>query len=238
MPFSEQLSASAASVMSRKSTRRKTTRSTAGAAGRSLSRKPRLLLTGFGPFPGAPENPTGPLVKALARRLRQQSVRVSTHVFETTYKAVDRDLPRLLKRVKPDALLMFGLANKARALRVETKARNRIARFPDASFTMPQSRVIAAGSAKGRPIRAPKMALLRAAKSAALPARLSVNAGDYLCNYLYWHALEAASSAGGPRKAAFIHVPLPSKRFTLDRMIESGEAIARVMVSASRRPRR
>src|SRR5262245_52758045 len=96
----------------------------------------RLLIIGFGPFPGAPDNPTGPLVKALAKRLRKDGLRVSTYVFETTYAAVDRELPRLLKRTKPDALLMFGLANNAPGLRVETKARNRIARFPDASFVM------------------------------------------------------------------------------------------------------
>jgi pyroglutamyl-peptidase len=203
-----------------------------------MAARPRLLLTGFGPFPGAPDNPTGPLIKALAPRLRKDGFRVSTHVFETTYKAVDSDLPRLLKRIKPDALLMFGLANKARAFRVETKARNRIARFPDASFAIPKSRVISAESARSLPIRAPKTALLRAAKSGGLPARLSVNAGDYLCNYLYWHALGAAAEDKGtgtsPRTAAFIHVPLPSKRFTLDRLIEAGEAIARVMAAASK----
>src|SRR5262249_29124464 len=116
--------------------------------------RPRLLLTGFGPFPRAPDNPTGSLIKALAPRLRKAGFRVSTHVFETTYAAVDRELPRLIKRVKPDALLMFGLANNARGLRVETKARNRIARFPDASFVMPKSPVIDAGGAKSLPLRA------------------------------------------------------------------------------------
>jgi pyroglutamyl-peptidase len=209
-----------------------------------MAARPRLLLTGFGPFPGAPDNPTGPMIKALAPRLRREGLRVSTHVFETTYKAVDRDLPRLLKRIKPDALLMFGLAGKARALRVETKARNRIARLPDASFAIPKSRIISVESTTSLPIRAPRTALLHAAKSGGLPARLSVNAGDYLCNYLYWHALDAAAkdkgTGPGPGKAAFIHVPLPSKRFTLDRMIESGKAIARVMLAATHpsRPRK
>jgi pyroglutamyl-peptidase len=205
-----------------------------------MAARPRLLLTGFGPFPGAPDNPTGPLIRALAPRLRREGLRVSTHVFETTYKAVDRDLPRLLKRIKPDALLMFGLAGKARALRVETKARNRIARLPDASFAIPKSRKISVEPTTSLPIRAPRTALLHAAKTGGLPARLSVNAGDYLCNYLYWHALIAAAKENGPGKAAFIHVPLPSKRFTLDRMIESGKAIARVMLAASHpsRPRK
>ncbi len=31
-----------------------------------MAEGPRLLITGFGPFPGAPENPTERLVKALA----------------------------------------------------------------------------------------------------------------------------------------------------------------------------
>jgi pyroglutamyl-peptidase len=133
---------------------------------------------------------------------------------------------------------MFGLANKARALRVETKARNRIARLPDASFAIPKSRTIAADDMRSRPIRAPKAALLRAAKSVGLPGRLSVNAGDYLCNYLYWHALTATGKNRGPKKAAFIHVPLPSKRFTLDRMAVSGEAIAQAILAAMRRKTR
>ena len=31
------------------------------------TRRLRILVTGFGPFPGAPKNPTGPLVRALVR---------------------------------------------------------------------------------------------------------------------------------------------------------------------------
>ncbi|MES1149796.1 MAG: pyroglutamyl-peptidase I, partial [Bradyrhizobium guangdongense] len=35
-----------------------------------MSRKLRILLTGFGPFPGAPYNPTQPLVARLSRLRR------------------------------------------------------------------------------------------------------------------------------------------------------------------------
>ena len=56
-----------------------------------------ILLTGFGPFPGAPFNPTGPLVRALARRRHPAlaGVRRVAHVFDTRYDAVDRELPEL-----------------------------------------------------------------------------------------------------------------------------------------------
>lgn len=203
----------------------------------------KLLITGFGPFPGAPVNPTGPLIRALKRKLRSHSgVQVDTHVFRTTYAAVDRDLPRLLAKTKPHALLMFGLANQSRGLRVETQARNRINRYPDASGFIPPSRRIDGSSPKTMPIRAPKAALLHAAKSGALPARLSVNAGDYLCNYVYWRALEAAKHRG-PKRAVFIHVPLvdepekPGSKHTLGNLVVAAEAIAHTLIDAAR-PRR
>ena len=56
-----------------------------------------LLLIGFGPFPGAPFNPSALLVDALARRRRPALADTArtTHVFATTYEAVDPDLPKL-----------------------------------------------------------------------------------------------------------------------------------------------
>ncbi len=48
-----------------------------------------ILVTGFGPFPGAPDNPTAALVKRLATQ-RRTNFRVVGHVFETRYDAVDK----------------------------------------------------------------------------------------------------------------------------------------------------
>lgn len=186
-------------------------------------------------------NPTGPLIRALKRKLQSRAGRqVDTHVFRTTYAAVDRDLPRLLARKKPDALLMFGLATRSRGLRVETQARNRISRHPDASGIMPDRQKIAEGAPRTQPIRGPKATLLRAAKSGTLPARLSVNAGDYLCNYLYWHALESVGCSGGPSRAVFIHVPpldarkVPHAKRTLDNLVVAAAAIAEALIKPRR----
>lgn len=216
---------------------------------RSISRATpniKLLITGFGPFPGAPDNPTGPLIRALKRRLHTNGskAQIDTHIFRTTYAAVDRDLPRLLARKKPHALLMFGLATRSRGLRVETQARNRICRHPDAAGIVPSARRIVEGTPQTIPLRGPKAALLRAAKSGALPARLSFNAGDYLCNYLYWRVLEAAKRPDGPSRAVFIHVPLVEtaknsrSTRTMKNLVVAAEAIADAMVKATARSRR
>src|SRR5713101_7453563 len=64
--------------------------------------------------PGAPLNPTEPLVRELARRRHPGDVRRVAHVCRVNYEAVDRELPALLEREAPDALVMFGLAGRTK----------------------------------------------------------------------------------------------------------------------------
>lgn len=203
-----------------------------------------ILITGFGPFPGAPFNPTEPLVMALARRRHPfANVRRVAHVFHVSYEAVDRELPALLAREKPEILLMFGLAGRTKHVRIETRARNACSRrLPDAGGHVPVSATIAPEAPATLPLRSPGQRLVLAAQAAGVPAALSRDAGRYLCNYLCWRAAEA-SGADAPRLAAFIHVPIvhrghsvQSRRtaLTLDDLIRGGEAIVQAALAAAR----
>ncbi len=195
-----------------------------------------LLLTGFGPFPGAPENPTGPLVKRLAR-LRHPAlagVRIVPHIFETSYAAVDRDLPKLLARYRPDALLMFGLAAQAEGLRVETLARNALKALPDVTGALSPRDFIAAGKAD-RAMPAPVRHLHAAVRGARVPVTLSRDAGGYLCNYLCWRAAAAVGKPRGPRLATFIHVPAIAPGFSLDDFTRAGTRAMIALIAAARR---
>jgi pyroglutamyl-peptidase len=169
-----------------------------------------ILVTGFGPFPGAPFNPTEPLVQKLARMRRPglTEVKILAHIFPTSYAAVDRDLPKLLTKHKPDALLMFGLAPRAKTIRIETRACNAVSLLPDAGGAAHARNAIAACGPAVITLPAPARYLLAAVRSTHVPAVLSRDAGRYLCNYLCWRAVEAANKKGGPPVAAFIHVPL------------------------------
>src|SRR4030088_2208339 len=93
-----------------------------------MSDKLRVLITGFGPFPGAPFNPTQPLVARLVRLRRPAlaAVELIGHIFHVTYATVDRELPELITRHRPQALLMFGLADRTAHVRIETRARNAV----------------------------------------------------------------------------------------------------------------
>jgi pyroglutamyl-peptidase len=134
-------------------------------------------------------------------------VKIAAHIFPTSYAAVDRELPMLIAKHKPDALLMFGLAPRARWLRIETRARNSVALLPDVSGTaLPRHTILPNGPAASA-IPAPAQSLLAAVRTTCVPAALSRDAGRYLCNYLCWRAAEAVNKKNGPRMAVFVHVP-------------------------------
>ena len=206
----------------------------------------RALLIGFGPFPGAPFNPSAVLVKALARRRRPALAETvcTTHVFATTYAAVDHDLPRLFAQ-KPDIILMFGLAGRRRHLCIETQARNAVTvLFPDASGHRPQRGVIVPGGEAVLRGAAPFADLLGAMRGRRIPARLSWDAGRYLCNYAYWRALERAR--GGRPLVQFVHIPpasltpRPRRQNGLSgpsfaALVPAGEALLIALMAASRR---
>jgi pyroglutamyl-peptidase len=214
----------------------------------ALSARPRILITGFGPFPGAPYNPTPALVERLLRLRRPAFAEIERigHVFPVSYRAVDHELPELLARHRPDALLMFGLAARTPYLRIETRARNAVSvLWPDAAHCPILTASIEQGAeAQSFGPLPPK--LLRAARATGIDARASRDAGRYLCNYLGWRAIAATQMPRGPRLAAFVHVPLvprpgavPSHaargRITAEQLVDAGEAILLTLINETRR---
>ena len=207
-----------------------------------------ILVTGFGPFPGAPFNPTGPLVERLARLRRPMlgDVRIVPHIFRTSYAAVDHELPKLIARHKPDALLMFGLAPRAKTLRIETRPRNALTSFPDISGRSLNRRFIVSGGPPALTLPTQARHLFAAARKSRIPVALSRDAGRYLCNYLCWRAAEVTEK-NGPRLAAFVHVPhiartirRPGKRkvLSLHDLSHAASQFLVVIATAARRVKR
>jgi pyroglutamyl-peptidase len=205
----------------------------------------KVVIAGFGPFPGAPSNPSGRLAIALARRRRPAlaGIEIMSHVFATSYAAVDRDLRNLLAH-KPDVILMFGLAGRRRHICIETRARNaRSLIFPDVGGSRPERAAIETGPARELRGNAPFAQLLHAVQRTVLPARLSRDAGAYLCNYAYWRALE--SKQNNNVLVQFVHIPSIAvtprrgafKRRTppLSRLVTAGENLLITLLAARRR---
>src|SRR5258705_5577545 len=212
-----------------------------------VSEKLRILVTGFGPFPGAPYNPTQPLVARLTRLRRPafSDVELSSHIFPVTYKAVDRELPELLTKVRPQALLMFGLASRTTHVRIETRARNAVTLlWPDAAQTRVRKGSIGLGP-DALMFGPHTSRLLRAALGSGIDARPSRDAGAYLCNYLSWRAIEAGGPPHHLPPSAFVYVPLLARdgasrrkgfsRVTLEELVDAGGAMLLGMLELTRR---
>src|SRR3981081_2087520 len=216
-----------------------------------MTDKLRILFAGFGPFPGAPFNPTQPLVARLTRLRRPafDNVELIGHIFHVTYNTVDRQLPELLGKHRPQALLMFGLADRTPHVRSESHARNAVATLcPDADPNRARNGSIV-GGADAMMLGPHTAKLLRAAVGTGIDARASRDAGSYLCNYLSWRAIEAAKGGDGPRLAAFVHVPPLARggasqrmdlahRVTLEQLVDAGEAMLLELVRLTRQAAR
>jgi pyroglutamyl-peptidase len=206
----------------------------------------RVVIAGFGPFPGAPVNPSGVSAQALVRRRRPalSGLHRTATVFATSYAAVDRVLPKLFAE-KPDIVLVFGLAGRRRHVCIETRARNAVSvLFPDASGHRPSQSVIKLGGPQALTGHAPFAQLVGAIRAHKVPARLSRDAGRYLCNYIYWRTLERAPK--GRPLVQFVHIPAVSlnphrkrrggrRLLSLADVIRAGESLLIALAAAARR---
>jgi len=148
----------------------------------------RVLLTGFKPWGTQRRNPSGEVARTLGG-----------HVLPVAYAAAARRLRVLIRAVRPDAILMLGLAPGRQTMALEALALN-IDHSED-----PGSRRWRKPIQKGPlllPTRLPIDALHRALSRARIPVRISHHAGTFICNHVFYVALAASRVPCG-----FVHVP-------------------------------
>jgi pyroglutamyl-peptidase len=172
----------------------------------------RVLVTGFGRFPGTPSNPTERLVRALERTRRPAlaGLDIVAETLPVTWAGSRQALAGYSCEVEPDAILMFGLAGSSWAIRVETRALNIANRLrADAAGRTADKAALSASGPRALRSRADARRVLAAIRATGVKARLSVDAGSYLCNATLWSAL-AETEPGTP--VIFVHVPPPARR--------------------------
>jgi pyroglutamyl-peptidase len=198
---------------------------------------PKLLITGFGPFPGAPTNPTAALVEGLAAASATEfgASALQAAVLPTDFRRAWPALRRLYQDFQPDVVVHFGLSARATAVMVERQAHRRVdPRKPDAA-----GHVVKCGYARrpgpdALPVTVPPAAILAALRRAGLPAEISDDAGDYVCNFILYRSLHAARESG--RAVGFIHLP-PEGRASLSgkRLRDAAAIVLRVAAEEWRR---
>lgn len=173
------------------------------------TRPPRILVTGFSVFPGAPVNPTEALVGILnddppaGERIGD----FRADVLAVEYATIADRLSAIGRVFLPDIAIHFGLARECKGFRLERVARNSHAHArPDQAGGMPDTALICAGP-DTLPSTLPLDLIADRLAYAGLPMQWSDDAGGYLCNTVMTLSLAHACDGMRPAMAGFIHVP-------------------------------
>jgi pyroglutamyl-peptidase len=166
-----------------------------------------ILLTGFGAFPGIPDNATARLVPVLAGAARTAFPDHCVHaeILKTEWADAPARVEQLLAEHRPDLALHFGVARDARGFRIERCARNTCHATVDAMERLPPARHVLAGGADTHAVGIPADAIVRHLKDEGYPAAASDDAGGYLCNAVLYHSLHHGRAHG--TRAGFVHLP-------------------------------
>ncbi len=175
----------------------------------NLNALPAVLLTGFGPFPGVPENATARLVPALAETARAAFKTHTIHheILPTEWSKAPMRIAELLDTLKPVLALHFGVAQDATGFRIECEGHNACLFAADAKGELPSLGNLLADGAMSQTVTVPVEIIVQRLIDLGLPAYSSNDAGRYLCNAILYHSLSAAERSQQGFRAGFVHIP-------------------------------
>lgn len=164
-----------------------------------------VLLTGFAPFAGDLDNPSGDAVRLVAERWTGPEELVA-EVLPVTFDGAPARLRELIAEHRPSVVLAVGLAGGRTAVTPERVAINLAdARIPDNDGAQPRDLPVVADGPAAYFATLPVKAISAAVDADGIPAALSHTAGTFVCNQVMYAALHA--TAGSETRAGFVHVP-------------------------------
>ena len=191
----------------------------------------KVLLTGFEPFGTATSNPSGEIVKQIS------GDNIVTAILPVTYAQSAERLLSLINQHNPDVVLCLGQAEGRTQITPEKVAINLDdARLPDNAGVQRSDVKILDNGPDAYFTTLPIKEMVDAAKAAGVPASVSLSAGAFLCNHVFYVAQN--NFAGTKVRSGFVHVPLMDSQapefpglptMPLDQMVKAVRAMLEVL---------
>ncbi len=167
-----------------------------------------ILVTGFEPFGGETINASWEAAQKLEGWRHGDTV-AAARLLPCAYDSSVKTLISAIETLRPDALLMTGQAARRGVVSVERFARNLDdAKAPDNDGALRRGLRISRAAPDWLETAAPVRLIARAINEAGIPARMSRNAGAFVCNHLYFGALRYLSEKKSAIPAVFVHLPV------------------------------
>jgi len=191
----------------------------------------KVLLTGFEPFGKATLNPSGEIVKQIS------DDNVVTAILPVAYTQSAEALLALIEHHKPDVVICLGQAEGRTHITPEKIAINLDdARLADNEGVTRIDEPILLGGPVVYESTLPIKEFVTAINAAGVPAAVSLSAGAFLCNHIFYVAQDALKST--KVRSGFVHVPLMDEQaeefpglptMPLDQMVKAVRTMLEVL---------
>jgi pyroglutamyl-peptidase len=177
----------------------------------------KILVTAFGPFGGRCEN-----ASSLAlRELKKTVSGLRTRVLPVDAVLAPARLKQAIREVGPDALVMLGEAGGCKGIRLETTAWNeQDFQIPDVAGRLLGPCPIRLRSPSSLPSTLPLKQIHESLSSLGHRVEYSEDPGRYLCNQLFYTALDHLQEKRVAIPAGFIHLAL-EENYSTARTVEA-----------------
>jgi len=163
-----------------------------------------ILLTGFAPFGGETVNPSWEAVSMLPERIGE--CRLICQRLPVVYGKCGELLRETIRRTAPEIVIAVGVAGGRTAITPELLAVNyRMASLADNDGVQFNGEKIDPAGPDAIMTDLPVREMAEALRANGFPSALSLSAGGYVCNDLYYALLSGQKE--GNYRGAFIHVP-------------------------------
>ena len=175
-----------------------------------MSIERRVLISGFEPFGGSNLNSSQRVVEAISKE-SFTGLELFTVILPVDFgKAADVLLSKV-KEIDPEIIIAFGQAEGRKALTPEKIAINLdSARIPDNAGELRVNKVIIEKGADGYFSTLPIEKMVKAVKECGLESEVSLSAGAFLCNHIFYHLQHKLLESGV--KSGFVHLPLVNEQ--------------------------
>ena len=191
----------------------------------------KVLLTGFEPFGTATSNPSGEIVKQIS------GDNIVTAILPVAYAQSAEALLGLIEHHKPDVVICLGQAEGRTQITPERIAINLDdARLADNEGVTRIDEPILVDGPVAYVSTLPIKEFVTAINAAGVPAAVSLSAGTFLCNHIFYVAQDALR--GTKVRSGFVHVPLMDEQagefpglptMPLDQMVKAVRAMLEVL---------
>jgi pyroglutamyl-peptidase len=167
-----------------------------------------ILVTGFEPFGGETVNASWEAAQKLEGWRHGVTVAVA-RLLPCAYDASVKKLISAIETLRPEAILMAGQAGRRGVVCVERFAHNLDdATAPDNDGVLRRGLRISRAAPDWLEAGASVRTIASAISEVGISARVSRNAGAFVCNHLYFGALQYLSDKRSAIPAVFVHLPV------------------------------